>query len=55
MNRHEQRKQKFLHDPETAEGYREMAAEFQAIQQIRTKQHISKENLTTKMKKKRCD
>jgi transcriptional regulator with XRE-family HTH domain len=56
MNRHEQRKQKFLQDPEVAEGYLEMAAEFQlmqAIEQIRSKQHISKEELATQMGKKR--
>ena len=32
MNRHEQRKQKFLQDPAVAEGYLEMAAEFQLMQ-----------------------
>jgi len=56
MNRHEQRKQKFLQDPEVAEGYLEMGAEFQlmqAIEQIRSKQHISKEELATQMGKKR--
>jgi transcriptional regulator with XRE-family HTH domain len=56
MNRHEQRKQKFLQNPEVAEGYLEMAAEFQlmqAIELIRSKQHISKEELATKMGKKR--
>jgi DNA-binding phage protein len=56
MNRHEQRKQKFLQDPEVAEGYLEMAAEFQlmqAIELIRSKQHISKEELATQMGKKR--
>ena len=31
MNRHEQRKQKFLQDPEVAKGYLEMAAEFQPL------------------------
>jgi hypothetical protein len=31
MNRHKQRKQKFLQDPEVAEGYLEMAAEFQPL------------------------
>jgi hypothetical protein len=56
MNRHEQRRQKFLHDPEVAEGYLEMAAEYQlmqAIELIRSKQHISKEELATQMGKKR--
>jgi len=56
VDRHEQRKQKFLQDPEVVEGYREMAAEFQllqAIEQIRSKQHISKEDLAAKMGKRR--
>jgi hypothetical protein len=46
MNRHEQRKRKFLQDPEVIQGYREMAAEFQlmqAIEVIRLKQRITKE------------
>jgi hypothetical protein len=34
MNRYEQRKQKRLMNPEIAEGYREMAAEFQLMQAI---------------------
>ena len=56
MNRHEQRKQKFLRDPEVAAGYLEMDAEFQlmqAIELIRSKQHISKEELAAHMGKKR--
>jgi hypothetical protein len=47
MNRHEQRKQKFLQDPEVAEGYLEMAAEFQlmqAIELIRSKQEADSIN-----------
>ena len=56
MNRHEQRKRKFLQDPEVAEGYREMAAEFQlmqAIEAIRLRQQITKEDLAVQMGKKR--
>ena len=56
MNRHEQRRNKFLQDPEVAEGYREMAAEFQfmqAIEAIRLKQQITKEDLAAQMGKKR--
>ena len=48
--------QKFLQDPEVAEGYREMAAEFQlmqAIELIRSRQNISKEDLAAHMGKKR--
>jgi hypothetical protein len=47
MSSYEQRRRKFLQDPEIAEGYREMAAEFQfmqAIEAIRSKLRISKEN-----------
>jgi transcriptional regulator with XRE-family HTH domain len=56
MNRFEQRKQKFLQDPEVMEGYQEMAAEFQlmqAIETIRAGKHISKESLATQMGRKR--
>jgi transcriptional regulator with XRE-family HTH domain len=56
MNRHEQRRRKFLQDPEVAEGYREMEAEFQfmqAIEAIRLKQRITKEDLAAQMGKKR--
>ncbi len=34
MSRYEQRRRKFLQDPEVAEGYQEMAAEFQLVQAI---------------------
>jgi transcriptional regulator with XRE-family HTH domain len=56
MNRHEQRKQKFLQDPDVVEGYLEMDAEFQlmqAIELIRSRQNISKEDIAAKMGKKR--
>jgi transcriptional regulator with XRE-family HTH domain len=56
MNRHEQRRHQFLQDPEVAEGYREMAAEFQfmqTIEAIRLKQQITKEELAFQMGKKR--
>jgi transcriptional regulator with XRE-family HTH domain len=56
MNRYEQRKQKRLMNPEIAEGYREMAAEFQliqAIEEIRVARHIGKESLAKQMGKKR--
>jgi transcriptional regulator with XRE-family HTH domain len=56
MNRYEQRKQKRLMNPEIAEGYREMTAEFQliqAIEQIRIARHISKEALANQMGRKR--
>lgn len=56
MSRYEQRRRKFLQDPEVAEGYQEMAAEFQlvqAIESIRSKLGISKEQLASKMGKKR--
>ena len=56
MNRYEQRKQKRLMNPEIAEGYREMAAEFQliqAIEEIRVARHISKEALAKQMGRKR--
>jgi len=56
MNRYEQRRNKFLQDPEVAEGYREMAAEFQfmqVIEAIRLKQQITKEDLAAQMGKKR--
>ena len=56
MNRHEQRMQKFLQDPEVAEGYREMEAEFQfmqTIEAIRLKLQITKEDLAIQMGKKR--
>lgn len=56
MSRYEQRRRKFLQDPEVAEGYQEMAAEFQlvqAIELIRSKLGISKEQLASKMGKKR--
>lgn len=56
MSRYEQRRRKFLQDPEVAEGYQEMAAEFQlvqAIKSIRSKLGISKEQLASKMGKKR--
>ena len=56
MSRYEQRRRKFLQDPKVAEGYQEMAAEFQfvqAIEAIRSKLGISKEHLANKMGKKR--
>ncbi len=56
MNRHEQRKNKFLQDPEVAEGYREMEAEFQFVQTIeaiRLKQQVTKEDLAVRMGKRR--
>ena len=56
MSRYEQRRRKFLQDPEVAEGYQEMAAEFQlvqAIESVRSKLGISKEQLASKMGKKR--
>ena len=56
MSRYEQRRRKFLQDPEVAEGYREMTAEFQfiqAIEAIRSKLGISKEDLASQMGKKR--
>ena len=57
MDRHEQRKQEFLQDPEVAEGYREMAAEFKIVQAIWSntfpRQNISKEDLAAHMGKKR--
>src|SRR5437762_11319318 len=56
MNRYEQRKQKRLTNPEIAEGYREMVAEFQliqAIEEIRVARHISKEALAQQMGRKR--
>lgn len=56
MNRYEQRLQKRLRNPEVAEGYREMAAEIQllkALEEIRTAQHMSKEDLAGHMGKKR--
>ena len=55
MNRYEQRRRKFLQDPEVAEGYQEMTAEFQlvqAIESISSKLGISKEQLASKMGKK---
>ena len=56
MSRYEQRRRKFLQDPEVAEGYREMTAEFQfmqAIETIRLNLGISKEQLANQMGKKR--
>jgi len=56
MNRYEQRRERFLQDPEVAEGYREMAAEFQimqTIEAIRLKQQITEEDLVAQMGKKR--
>jgi|GEM_PF-606424 len=56
MSRYEQRRRKFLRDPEVTEGYQEMAAEFQfmqAIEAIRSKLGISKEHLASQMGKKR--
>ena len=56
MNRYEQRRRQFLQDPEVAEGYQEITAEFQfvqAIESIRSKLGISKEQLAIKMGKKR--
>ena len=56
MNRYEQRKQKFLQDSEVAEGFQEMQAEIQfmqAIEVMRARQHISKENLAARAGKKR--
>jgi hypothetical protein len=46
MSHYEQRRRKFLQDPEIAEGYQEMAAEFQfvqAIESVRSKLGINKE------------
>ena len=54
MSRYEQRRRKFLQDPEVAEGYQEIATEFQfvqAIESIRSKLGISKEQLASKMGK----
>ena len=56
MNRYEQRRQKLLQDEEVAEGYREMAIEMEimrAIDMIRKQQHLSQEELATRMGKKR--
>jgi transcriptional regulator with XRE-family HTH domain len=56
MDEFEERKQKFLQDPEVMEGYQEMALEFQlmqAIEAIRAGKHISKESLATQMGRKR--
>lgn len=56
MSRYEQRRRKFLQDPEIAEGYREMTAEYQFVQvieAIRSKLGISKEDLASQMGKKR--
>ena len=56
MNRYEQRKRKFLQDPEVAGGYREMVAEFQCmktIEAVRLKQQITEEDLTAQMGKKK--
>ncbi len=56
MNRYEQRRQKRLQNPEVAAGYREMAAEMElmlAIDEARKQQHLSQEELATRMGKKR--
>jgi len=56
MSRYKQRRRKFLQDPEVAEGYREIAAEFQfmqTIEAIRSNLGISKEHLANSMGKKR--
>ena len=47
MSCYEQRRRKFLQDPEVAEGYQEMAAEFQlvqAVEAIHSKLRINKED-----------
>ena len=56
MNRYEQRRQKLLQNKEVASGYQEMAAELElmhAIDEVRKQQHISQEQLATRMGKKR--
>ena len=55
MSRYEQRRRKFLQDPEVARDI-EMAAEFQlvqAIESIRSKLGISKEQLAGQIKRER--
>lgn len=56
MNRFEQRLRKRLQNEEIAEGYREMSAELEllhAIDMARKHQHMSQEELATRMGKKR--
>jgi transcriptional regulator with XRE-family HTH domain len=56
MNRFEQRLKKHLQNPEFADGYREMDAELAllaALEQVRESLHISKEELATRMGRKR--
>jgi transcriptional regulator with XRE-family HTH domain len=56
MNRFEQRMRRRLQNPEVAAGYREMAAEralLQCLEEIREQQHITKEELATRMGKHR--
>lgn len=56
MSRYEQRRRQFLRDPEIAEGYQEMSAEFQfmqVIEAIRSNLGISKEDLAGQMGRKR--
>ena len=56
MSRFHQRLRKHLENEEFAAGYREMSAELELIQAIeaaRKKLHISKEELATRMNKRR--
>jgi transcriptional regulator with XRE-family HTH domain len=56
MNRFEQRMRKRLQNPEVAAGFREMAAEralLQCLDEIREQQHITKEELASRMGKHR--
>lgn len=56
MNRFEQRMRKRMQNPKIAAGYREMGAEIellQALDQAREQLHISKEELASRMGKKR--
>lgn len=56
MNRYEQRRRKFLQNPEVAAGYREMAAEIElmhALEEVRKHQQMTQEKLAAHMGKKR--
>lgn len=56
MNRFEQRLKKHMLNPEFATGYREMDAEITliaALEQAREELHLSKEELATRMGRKR--
>ena len=56
MSRYEQRKKKFLQDPEVAAGYWAMDAELKimhALEAIRHQRHMTQEALAERMGKKR--